>query len=42
MTKYQIYRPGEGWLVGEFCDRGGGGGCRPGIRQEGFQEPEGL
>lgn len=23
MTKYQIYRPGEGWLLGLFNDRGG-------------------
>lgn len=23
MTKYRIYRPGEGWLLGEFSDRGG-------------------
>lgn len=41
MTKYRIYRPGEGWLLGEFSDRGGRG-CRPGVRQGDFQEPEGL
>ena len=23
MMKFQIYRPGEGWLLGEFRDRGG-------------------